>query len=562
MCSGGKPDDKTAARLMVHLHSMVDVAAFRANCPHLARLASVYEKHTKSYVLMLTWADGLWMHADLRASECSSKPPDYDESQWKWAAESRAKGSGPKDNMAIVGHTIAGGTQTIAYANGARRETPQQMLGRGKWSAPDGSAKCTRGPGQMTLVPCWVHSGAASLTRTADGTLYAERVTWDPVTPETRAYHSATASGPSGFNVSFLAMVEVVALPPFLEDLAAGAHTAATEPTAPTKAADATPVAAIVTPAVVATPVAAPAAAAVVATPVEAPVQATAPAAAAAVAAAAPVEAVEATVAPAAAAAVAAPVAAAAAAVAAPVAATVATVAATPVVAAANAAATAYLPKSASEGNNLLFFRYKGPFQQQAHKQYPRGNNSGGRGGMDPEAWKAKCASDQLNAARRDGFSNWPDKCADKCADDQLHSAERDGFSNWPDKCADDKLRSAERDGYSNWPEKLASSKKRGAGRSTADKNETALRELNKAGNGGWFLHLIEMPPRKPGRPWLKTAKFGHPKITGPVLKERCPRQTHLMSLKAARIAAAKEGPHRTISAMFSNMTDEDDELE
>ena len=511
MCSGGKPDDKTAARLMVHLHSMVDVPAFRANCPHLARLASVYEKHTKSYVLMLTWADGLWMHADLRASECSSKPPDYDESQWKWAAESRAKGSGPKDNMAIVGHTIAGGTQTIAYANGARRETPQQMLGRGKWSAPDGSAKCTRGPGQMTLVPCWVHSGAASLTRTADGTLYAERVTWDPVTPETRAYHSATASGPSGFNVSFLAMVEVVALPPFLEDLAAGAHTAATEPTAPTKAADATPVAAIVTPAVVATPVAAPAAAAVVATPVEAPVQATAPAAAAAVAAAAPVEAVEATVAPAA-----------AAAVAAPVAATVATVAATPVVAAANAAATAYLPKSASEGNNLLFFRYKGPFQQQAHKQYPRGNNSDGRGGMDPEAWKAKIA------------------------DDKLRSAERGGFSNWPEKCANDQL----------------NKKKRGAGRSTADKNETALRELNKAGNGGWFLHLIEMPNPKPGRPWLKTAKFGHPKITGPVLKERSSRQFHLMSLKAARIAAAKEGPQRTISAMFSNMTDEDDELE
>ena len=42
----------------------------------------------------------------------------------------------------------------------------------------------------------------------------------------------------------------------------------------------------------------------------------------------------------------------------------------------------------------LYYFKDGGRFQMMVHEQFPVSNNSDGMEGMDPAAWKAKCAKD------------------------------------------------------------------------------------------------------------------------------------------------------------------------
>jgi len=121
-------NDKKAGRLKFHLHAIVKVPEFRTNCPVLFRIASLYEKYAKSYIVMLTWRDGLWMHVDARASATSSATRDGEQSSWTAAAESHAKGTGAKDDVDIVGHSVAGGPQVVSYANARKPTTPQEIL--------------------------------------------------------------------------------------------------------------------------------------------------------------------------------------------------------------------------------------------------------------------------------------------------------------------------------------------------------------------------------------------------------------------------------------------------
>ena len=137
--------------------------AFRDNCPTLHRIATVYEEHAKSYVLMLTWQDGLWMHADLRASWTSQRPEDEDSTRWKWRTKSHADGKGPKDGTLVVGHSIAGDEQVVAYANTKNPMTSDDVLRMQKWPTPSGALSYSRLVGFLSAMPCWLHCGAAVL---------------------------------------------------------------------------------------------------------------------------------------------------------------------------------------------------------------------------------------------------------------------------------------------------------------------------------------------------------------------------------------------------------------
>ena len=227
-------NDRKAGRLKLHLHAIVNEPEFATNCPVLFRIASTYERHAKSYIVMLTWVNGLWMHVDARASETSNAPRDEEPSSSSWtaAAVSRATGPGAKDGVYLVGHSIAGGPQVVSYANAKKPTTPQEILQLPKWRAPTDAPCVERAAGSLTAVRCWLHSGAASLC--ADGS-NVQRVPWDPAQKETRLCHSATAAGPFGCNVSILATVSAAELPLLVQELAAAA--AESSEVAPTAAA-------------------------------------------------------------------------------------------------------------------------------------------------------------------------------------------------------------------------------------------------------------------------------------------------------------------------------------
>ena len=193
---------------MVHLHSIIKEPAFALNCPRLFAIATAYEKYAKSYVLMFTWGDSLWMHVDMRASQTAATPASQDKNSWAAAKESRAKGAGAKDDL-VVGHSVTGGAQRVAYAN-APAATPLGILGLAKWRTPPEATSYLRQAGSLSAVPAAAHSGAMALCD--DGRSVVD-VPWEEGACKPRMCRSASATGPLGYNVSLLAMVSPRCMP-------------------------------------------------------------------------------------------------------------------------------------------------------------------------------------------------------------------------------------------------------------------------------------------------------------------------------------------------------------
>ena len=58
---------KKVARIALCIADAVSDPSFQKSCPTLVLLYHAYREASVSFVLMLTYADGLWLHADLRA---------------------------------------------------------------------------------------------------------------------------------------------------------------------------------------------------------------------------------------------------------------------------------------------------------------------------------------------------------------------------------------------------------------------------------------------------------------------------------------------------------------
>jgi len=434
-------NDRKAGRLKFHLHAIVKVPEFRINCPVLFRIASVYEKYAKSYIMMLTWRDGLWMHVDARASETSSTTRDGEQSSWTAAAESHAKGTGAKNGVHIVGHSVAGGPQVVSYANVEKPTTPQEILQLPKWRAPTDAPCVERAAGSLSVAPCWLHSGEGALC--ADGST-VQRVPWNPAEKETRLCHSAAATGAFKYNVSILAMVSAASLPHLLQELAADAAAAAstaTQPTAP--------------PSQVA-PVAASAAASPPPTssppPPPPPTSSSPP----------------------------------------PPPPHPSLVWATPTLA---------TVKGGVDNCDESYFQHDGDFQQTTHTKFDMANNSNGMGSMSPVEWDAKCTRDRQRVATAGGFGSWNEKIAV----DHQNAATAGGFGSWNEKIAVDHQNAATAGGFGSWNEKITADSQRGQQHAATaggfgSWNEKCAGDQQDAATAGGYSNFSELLANKPQR--------------------------------------------------------------
>jgi hypothetical protein len=509
-------NDRKAGRLKLHLHAIVNEPEFATNCPVLFRIASTYEKHAKSYIVMLTWVDGLWMHVDARASETSNAPRDEEPSSSSWtaAAVSRATGPGAKDGVYLVGHSIAGGPQVVSYANAKEPTTPQEILQLPKWRAPTDAPCVERAAGSLTAVRCWLHSGAASLC--ADGS-NVQRVPWDPAQKETRLCHSATAAGPFQFNVSILATVSAAELPLLVQELAAAAaESSEVAPTAAAAAAESSEVA--------------PTAAAAVASPAPTSSPPPPPPPRSSLAWAAP--------------------------------------ALVTVKGGVDNCDESYFRQNGDfqqtthtkfdMANNSNGTGSMSPVEWAAKctRDQEKAATAGGYG-----SWNEKSAGDQQNAATAGGYSNWNEKSAgdqqnaataggysnwnEKSAGDRQEAATAGGYSNWNEKSAGDRQEAATAGGYSNFSELLANKPQRGKTKHGQKKAEAQLAALNElTGDAKWETFRSDPTP---SNAW-GVQYYSHPSMKGRKLAPKA------MAFAEAEAKKRKQVPR--IAEFFSAVSD------
>ena len=197
------PTDRAkAGRLKVTFGKMSagQSAALKSECPNLYSLLEAYKAHCKSYVMMLTWAGGLWLHVDLRAIESVKHGGHF--SGYKAA---KAVGS-PRDSI-ITLHTVSGEGTLLQYAAVPNLDTASTAVLSPKLDPTKHICESfLRETGQMQAVGSWVQCGHAVAERDEDGVLLVKR----RETPEeigATLFHSAGANGP-GASVSVFGTCE------------------------------------------------------------------------------------------------------------------------------------------------------------------------------------------------------------------------------------------------------------------------------------------------------------------------------------------------------------------
>ena len=194
-----------AGRTVVWIGTAVKNEKFQKNCPMLCELYSAYRAASKSFVFMVTWKEGIWLHCDLRALLHSLKP----DGTYATYKKSKLEGAGPDPKIVLFGHQLRGATDVV-YAVGVPGATSVS-------GAFDGPRVDPRTPGlrtmtvrreasQVTRASTGLHGGTETAKVDSPGHLEFETIPFDDMgTP--RVMHSAFGAGPGQFSFAVLASV-------------------------------------------------------------------------------------------------------------------------------------------------------------------------------------------------------------------------------------------------------------------------------------------------------------------------------------------------------------------
>jgi len=200
------PADPTeAGRVIVHFGEAVKNPLFQLECPTLCALYKAYQAASKSFCIMITWRDALWLHCDMRALV---EGISYDKGSIADYIKAKLAGSGPDESIVLVGHQIDGVTE-LTYGVVEECSNKEKTFRRPKKDpskVPDEMKESiVRVAGEVTESPVWLHAACATATP-GPGGLEVSKIAFDNVGLP-RLMHAASGKGAGGYAISILASV-------------------------------------------------------------------------------------------------------------------------------------------------------------------------------------------------------------------------------------------------------------------------------------------------------------------------------------------------------------------